>query len=52
MSVRSEYRRNRKKKRRLKSEITKKDKILGILAIVVLFLVAVFLVVYVAFSNA
>ncbi len=52
MSVMSQYRRNRSKKKPSKNRITKKDKIIGILAIVLLVIIAAALAVYVAFSNA
>lgn len=52
----SENRRNRRKNKRkgiqIKSNISKKDKIYGILAIVAIFITAMIAVVYHAFANA
>lgn len=52
MSIMSQYRRNRRRKRLEKNKITKREKYLGILAIVVIFLLAAFSVIYVAFATA
>lgn len=45
-------RKNKKKKQPVKSNISKKDKIYGILAIVAIFITAMIAVVYHAFANA
>jgi len=51
-----ENRRNRRKNKingkPLKSDITKKDKVFGIIAIIAIFLASAIAVVYVAFSKA
>lgn len=52
MSIMSQYRRNRSRKRLKKNKITKREKYLGILAIVVIFLLAAFSVIYLAFATA